>query len=123
MIIDSHAHYNHNSFKNSFRYLTRNENGFAIAEGDRGQIFWEMLEGNIPYSIEPGVSLQSCEEILELAAAYSGRIFPAVGVHPTRSIYEKWNDRKKLGALVKALPSIMKMVFGNSTIASAIISP
>lgn len=23
MIIDSHAHYNHSSFKNSFRYLTR----------------------------------------------------------------------------------------------------
>ena len=29
MIIDSHAHYNHNSFKNSFRYLTRDENGYA----------------------------------------------------------------------------------------------
>ena len=35
MIIDSHAHYNHNSFKNNFRYLTRNEGGYAIAEGDR----------------------------------------------------------------------------------------
>ena len=35
MIIDSHAHYNHNSFKNSFRYLTQNEGGYAIAEGDR----------------------------------------------------------------------------------------
>ena len=69
MIIDSHAHYNHNSFKNSFRYLTRDESGFAIAEGDREQIFRELLEENIPYSIEPGVSLQSCEEVLELAAA------------------------------------------------------
>ena len=102
MIIDSHAHYNHNSFKNSFRYLTRDENGYAIAEGGREQIFRELLEGNIPYSIEPGVSLQSCGEVLELAAAYPGRIFPAVGVHPTRSIYEKWNDRKKLAVLAKA---------------------
>ena len=102
MIVDSHAHYNHNSFKNTFRYLTRDEKGYAIAEGDREQIFRELLEGNIPYSIEPGVSLQSCEEILELAAAYPGRIFPAVGVHPTRSIYEKWNDRKKLVALAKS---------------------
>ena len=102
MIIDSHAHYNHNSFKNSFRYLTRDENGYAVAEGDREQIFRELLEGDIPYSIEPGVSLQSSQEILELAAAYPGRIFPAVGVHPTRSIYEKWNDRKKLVALAKA---------------------
>lgn len=102
MIIDSHAHYNHNSFKNSFRYLTRDENGYAIAEGGREQIFRELLEGNIPYSIEPGVSLQSCGEVLELAAAYPGRIFPAVGVHPTRSIYEKWIDRKKLAVLAKA---------------------
>lgn len=30
MIIDSHAHYNHNSFKNSFRNLTEDENGHAI---------------------------------------------------------------------------------------------
>ena len=30
MIIDSHAHYNHNSFKNRFRHLTRDENGHAI---------------------------------------------------------------------------------------------
>ena len=30
MIIDSHEHYNHNSFKNSFCYLTRDENGYAI---------------------------------------------------------------------------------------------
>ena len=102
MIIDSHAHYNHNSFKNSFRYLTRDENGYAIAEGDREAVLWELLERNVLYSVEPGVSLQSCEEILALAATYPGRIFPAVGVHPTRSISEKWADRKKLVALAKS---------------------
>ena len=30
MIIDFHANYNHNSFKNSFRNLTEDENGHAI---------------------------------------------------------------------------------------------
>ena len=30
MIFDSHAHYNHNSFKNSFRYLPRAKNGYDI---------------------------------------------------------------------------------------------
>ena len=102
MIIDSHAHYNHNSFKNCFRYLTRNEEGYAIAEGDRDAVLQELLERNVLYSIEPGISLQSCEEVLELAAAYPGRIFPAVGVHPTRSISEKWADRKKLAALARS---------------------
>ena len=30
MIIGTHARYNHNSFKNSFRYLTHDEDGHAI---------------------------------------------------------------------------------------------
>ena len=30
MIIDTHAHYTHSSFKNSFWYLTRDDNGYAI---------------------------------------------------------------------------------------------
>ena len=34
MIIDFHANYNHNSFKNSFRYLPRDDNGYAIRYSD-----------------------------------------------------------------------------------------
>lgn len=101
MIIDSHAHYNNNAYKKPFRYLTRNEDRYALAEGDRDQLFQELLDANIPYCIEPGVSLQSCEEVLQLCAEYPDRIFPAMGVHPTRSIYEKWSDRKKLDAFAK----------------------
>ena len=98
MIIDSHAHYNNNAYKKPFRYLAYGEDGYALREGDREQLFRELVEANIPYSIEPGVSLQSCGEVLELAAQYPGRIFPAVGVHPTRSIFAKWSDRYKLDA-------------------------
>ena len=98
MIIDSHAHYNNNAYKKPFRYLTYSEDGYALKEGDREQLFRELQDANIPYSIEPGVSLQSCEEVLELVAQYPGRIFPAVGIHPTRSIFETWSDRYKLDA-------------------------
>ena len=101
MIIDSHAHYNNNAYKKPFRYLTRIKDGYALAEGDREQLFQELLDANIPYSIEPGVSLQSCEEVLQLCTEYPRRIFPAMGIHPTRSIYEKWADRKKLDAFAK----------------------
>lgn len=101
MIIDSHAHYNNNSYKKPFRYLTRNEDGYALAEGDREQLFQELVDANILYSIEPGVSLQSCEEVLQLCTEYPDRIFPAMGIHPTRSIYEKWSDRKSLDAFAK----------------------
>ena len=106
MIIDSHTHYNNNAYKKPFRYLTQNEDGYTLAEGDRDQLFQELLDANIPYSVEPGVSLQSCEEVLQLCSEYPGRIFPDMGIHPTRSIYEKWSDRKKLDAFAKT-PSVI----------------
>jgi len=98
VIIDSHAHYNNNAYKKPFRYLSYDKDGYALKEGEREQLFQELLETNIPYSIESGVSLQSCEEVLQLCAEYPGRIFPAIGIHPTRSIFEKWSDRHKLDA-------------------------
>ncbi len=96
MIIDSHAHYTNKCYTKPFRYLTRNASGYALSEGDREQLLQELKEVNIPYSIEPGVSLASCEDVLQLCAQYPGRIFPAIGIHPTRSIFEKWSDRRKL---------------------------
>ena len=98
VIIDSHAHYNNNAYKKTFRYLSYDKDGYALREGDREQLFQELMDADIPYSIEPGVSLQSCEEVLPLCAEYRGRIFPAIGIHPTRSIFEKWSDRHKLDA-------------------------
>ena len=106
MIIDSHAHYNNNAYKKPFRYLSYNKDGYALKEGDREQLFQELLDSNIPYSIEPGVSLQSCEEVLQLCAEYPGRILPAIGIHPTRSIYEKWSDWHKLDAYAN-MPSVI----------------
>ena len=101
MIIDSHAHYNNSAYKKPFRYLSYDKYGYALKEGELPQLIQEMEDANIRYFIEPGVNLQSCEEVLELAAQCPGRIFPAMGIHPTRSIYEKWSDRKKLDAFAK----------------------
>ena len=101
MIIDSHAHYNNNAYKKPFRYLSYDKYGYTIKEGEWEQLSQELVDANIPYSIEPGVSLQSCEEVLQLCAEYPDRIFPAMGIHPTRSIYEKWSDQKKLDAFAK----------------------
>ena len=106
MIIDSHAHYNNNAYKKPFRYLAYGKDGYALKEGDREQLFQELLDANILYSIEPCVSLQSCEEVLQLCAEYPRRIFPAMGIHPTRSIYEKWSDRHKLDAYVN-MPGVI----------------
>ena len=102
MIIDSHAHYNNNAYKKPFCYLSYGKDGYVLKEGDREQLFQELLDANIPYSIEPGVSLQSCEEVLQLCAEYQNRIFPAIGIHPTRSVFENWKDRKQLDVMAKA---------------------
>ena len=106
MIIDSHAHYNNSAYKKPFRYLSYDKDGYALKEGELLQLMQEMEDADIRYFIEPGVSLQSCEEVLELVAQYPGRIFPAMGIHPTRSIYEKWSDRKKLDAFAK-MPGVV----------------
>ena len=106
MIIDSHAHYNNSAYKKPFRYLSYDEDGYTLKEGELPQLIQEMKDRNIRHFIEPAVSLQSCEEVLELAAQYPGRIFPAMGIHPTRSIYEKWSDRKKLVAFAK-MPGVV----------------
>ena len=49
MIIDSHAHYNNNAYKKLFRYLSYDKDGYALKEGDREQLFQELLESNIPW--------------------------------------------------------------------------
>ena len=106
MIIDSHAHYNNSAYKKPFRYLSYDKDGYALSEGELPQLIQEMENADIRYFIEPGVSLELCKEVLEHAAQYPGRIFPAMGIHPTRSIYEKWSDRKKLDAFAK-IPGVI----------------
>lgn len=101
MIIDSHAHYNNNAYKKPFRYLSCDKDGYLLKEGELPQLMQELEKANIRYRIEPAVSLNSCEEVLQLCSENPGRIFPAIGIHPTRSIYEKWSDRKKLDAFAK----------------------
>lgn len=56
MIIDSHAHYNNNAYKKPFRYLSYDKDGYALKEGNREQLFRDLLDANVPYSIEPGLS-------------------------------------------------------------------
>ena len=102
MIIDSHAHYASRSFEQTLRYLGWNGEGYTMEEGGREQILEAMAAAGIGCSIEPGVDMASNGEILRLCAKYPGRIFPAIGVHPTRAIHTRWADRKKLWQLTAA---------------------
>ena len=106
MIIDSHAHYAHASFSNTFRYLTWDREGYALAEGGLEQLLECLKDAGINCTIEPGISLASNEAVLALSRKYPGYIFPAAGVHPTRTFRERWRDRKKLIPLA-ALPEVI----------------
>lgn len=101
MIIDSHAHYTHNSYLNTFRYLSRNAQGYTVAEGDLAKVLSDMAEAGIPCSIEPGIHMDGCQKILDLAAQYPGRIFPVMGIHPTRCIHHAWSQRRQLAELAR----------------------
>lgn len=96
MFIDSHAHYTYAKFKGEFSYLGLENGGYVLLHGTLEDVFADMDKARIIASIEPGVELASNEKILELSRKYPSRIFPAIGVHPTRCIKEKWENRKKL---------------------------
>lgn len=102
MIIDSHAHYCHSAYQKSFRYLAMDGGEYALREGELPQLFGHMQEAGIRCSIEPGVNLQSCAHILEFCKAHPGRVFPAIGLHPTRCIFEAWSGRRQLAELANA---------------------
>ena len=96
MIIDSHSHYMFEKFKGEFSYLGLENGEYTLFRGTLSDVFTAMDKAEIIASIEPGVDLASNEKILELSRKYPSRIFPAVGVHPTRCIKEVWKNRKKL---------------------------
>lgn len=60
--------------------MTHGEDGYALKDGELPQLMQEMENDSIRYFIESGVSVQSCEEVLQLCAEYPDRIFPAMGV-------------------------------------------
>lgn len=101
MILDSHAHYAHNCYVQTFRYLSHSPEGYTLEEGDLDGLFKKMEEAGIRYFIEPGIRLDSNLSVLELARKYPGKVFPAIGVHPTRAVYERWKHRRQLVSLLK----------------------
>ena len=102
MIIDSHAHYVSHAYDKPFRYLNRGESGYFLEEGDRETLLQKMEAAGVVCSIEPGVSLESNRELLALCSSLEGRLFPAIGVHPTRATGEKWSRRRELIPLLQS---------------------
>jgi TatD DNase family protein len=65
LLVDSHAHVDSSRFKH-----------------DREAVLQTAFTGGIAWIVDPGCDLPSSQAVLELARAYPGRVFAAVGVHP-----------------------------------------
>ena len=94
MIIESHAHYSHYKFNQTFRCLSYEKGKFSIDESTREKILANLKDNGVKASVEPAIGIESNEKVNQLALLYPDFIFPAYGCHPTRTFLAKWKDRK-----------------------------
>ncbi len=85
MLADSHIHLSHFQFGGQFCYLSREKSAFVLKSGSREQLTEEFRNAGIGFCIEPGIELDSNSRLLALSEQLPGFLYPAVGVHPTRT--------------------------------------
>ena len=101
MIIESHAHLTHMKFDGFFRYLDydRAAGLYTVCKGDRAALIGRMRAAGVGAVVEPAIDLASNRALMDLAAAEPGWLFPAVGLHPTRTSGAPWAERALLEEL------------------------
>lgn len=99
MFIDSHIHLSRKQFDGTFPCTNMEKNEKNIVYMNREQLIDEMKAKGIMHCIEPGVELESNEQLLALGKKLPSFLHPTVGVHPTRAPKTKWRDRKKIEKL------------------------
>ena len=96
-MIDTHIHLSYRSFNQTFPYIDFDGQDFIIlANGRREELIEKMKSRGVSYCIEPAIDVDSNELLLDLAQKSGGFIYPAVGNHPTRCIYSRLSDFKKV---------------------------
>ena len=106
MIIDSHAHYAHPRFHAEFPYLCVRDGAFAVDRSNRDQLLEEMDRNRIVGVIEPSIGFDAIEKQNELVLANRGRMWAAIGVHPTRCVRTAWKNRTRLAAYAETVGAV-----------------
>lgn len=102
MIIDSHAHYSHRKFENSFTYLDFIDGRYVVNESkDIFELFGYFDKIGIKYVIEPAIDFDSNKKLLEISKNSNGRVLAAIGLHPTRAINTNLKKQKELSSFVE----------------------
>lgn len=95
-MIDSHIHLSHGYFSQTFPYISLDETGYSIANGDRASLIGRLKDAGTTCCIEPAIDVDSNKLLLDLAAEYPRFMFPAVGNHPTRCIRSTMGDFRRV---------------------------
>ncbi len=94
-MIDSHIHLSHIKFNQQFPYLASDHGKVCFyTDGTRAKLIEKCREEGIRACIEPAIEIDSNERILDLARHYPDFVFPAVGVHPTRTYRYQTVDKE-----------------------------
>ena len=101
MLIDSHIHLSHPRFSQTFRYLTYHQadDSYAISEGSLDELVEAIRTQGVHAVIEPAIDLASNKRLLALAERYPGWLYPAIGLHPTRTHLAERKDRSLLKSM------------------------
>lgn len=94
MFIDSHIHLSHPSYSTPFLYYSPATHSLSTTM--RSNLIEEFRSAKISAVIEPAIELESNERLLDLSREYPDFVFPAVGVHPTRTPQTPWSARKQV---------------------------
>ena len=94
MFIDSHIHLSHPSYSTPFLYYSPTTH--SLSTTTRSNLIEEFRSAKISAVIEPAIELESNERLLDLSREYPDFVFPAVGVHPTRTPQTPWSARKQV---------------------------
>lgn len=92
MMVDSHIHLSHSLFDNEFPFLAMENGRYTIHRGTREQLIGELRSAGVKYCIDPAIDLESNRRALCLAKCFPDSVFPAVGIHPSRTYQYKIID-------------------------------
>lgn len=101
MFVDSHIHLTHHLFEGAVPCIDVSKADERITYKNRDALIESMKQEGIGFFVEPGIDLESNYKILQLADSYMDFLYPAVGVHPTRTPQTKWKRRKEIEELSK----------------------
>ena len=101
MLSDSHIHLSHPLFDGEVTCVNTEGSDETLVTANRDVLVDKMKKAGIAFCVEPAIELESNARILQYAGRYSDFLYPAIGLHPTRSFQTKWKYRKELEDLSK----------------------